>query len=392
MAHSSSLGSEDDTMSQSSRVRSSSYKSQSQHLSSLSTDPSSLGNGDEAQVLWIAPSGVPACATTADAAHLPQSDNLVQTKLVREHLNNSMNQIPGRKKVKCNGRPLISIGWTSLDWASSDKDLKFGKPLSNIFYVVEAIPGTDAEIVFGDCDVQERPVSFSGNPHIYGNERPHSRGSSFNSQRPAVPPKKPHICNPDLVLQQRALRESTLGRSTVTDVTEKQSMHGRSGIVTAPRRQSGASEELDIMGRKTSRSSIGSIPLDQPRGSNGPLYGTSPQIPTSIPQHTEPSQEIYITFIGKRSEEEYELHPDDPGEIFYQKLETFVKGTLKQDLIRDINKLRLATGPDLDAPDCDSAGFFLKENRIPTSWKSAKAWLSKKRAANGEREIYAFIE
>ena len=228
-------------------------------------------------------------------------------------------------------------------------------------------------------------------PQIYGNERPHSRGSSFSSQRPAVPPKNPNICRPDFVLQQRALRESTLERSTATDVTEKQSMYGRSGIVTAPRRQSGASEELDTTRRKTSRSSIGSIPLDQSRGGNGPLYDTPPKIPASHSQHTEPSQEIYITFIGKRSEEEYELNLDDPGEIFYQKLETFVKGTLKQDLNRDINKLRLATGPDLDAPGCDSAGFLLKEKRMPTSWKSAKAWLSKKQA-NGECDIYAFIE
>ena len=228
-------------------------------------------------------------------------------------------------------------------------------------------------------------------PQIYGNERPHSRGSSSSSQRPPVPPKNPNICHPNLVLQQCAFRESTLGRSTLTDLTEKQSMYGRSGIVTAPRRQSGASEELDITRRKTSRSSIGPIPLDQSRGGNGPLYGTSPKIPTSIPQHTEPSQEIYITFIGKRSEEEYELNPDDPGEIFYQKLETFVKGTLKQDLNRDINKLRLATGPDLDAPGCDSAGFFLKEKRIPKTWKSIKTWLSKKQA-NEECEIYAFIE
>jgi len=162
MAHRPSLGSEDDTMSQSSRVRSYSSKSQSQHLSSVSTDPSSLGNGDEAQVLWIAPSGVPAWATTAEAAHLPQSDNLIQTNLVREHLNNSMRPISGGKKVKCNGRPLISIGSTSLDWASSDKDLKFGKPLSNTFYVVDGIPGTNAEIVFGDCDAQGSPVSFGG--------------------------------------------------------------------------------------------------------------------------------------------------------------------------------------------------------------------------------------
>ena len=160
--HRPSFGSEDDTMSQSSRVRSSSYKSQSQHLSSLSTDPSSLGNGDEAQVLWIAPSGAPACATTADAAHLPQSDNLVRTNLVREYLKISMKPISGGKRVKCNGRPLLSFGWTSLDWASSDKDLKFGKPRSNTFYVVDGIPGTNAEIVFGDGDVEGSPVSFSG--------------------------------------------------------------------------------------------------------------------------------------------------------------------------------------------------------------------------------------
>lgn len=162
MAHRSSPGSEDDAMSQSSRQRSSSYKSHSQHVPSLSTDPSSLGNDDEIQVLWISPTTIPACTTTVEAVRRPHSNNLILASVVHNHLKNTINPFDSGKRVKCNERPLVSNGWTSLDWASNDEDLESGKSRRNIFYVVEKLLVPNVDIVLGDCEGQGSPVSFSG--------------------------------------------------------------------------------------------------------------------------------------------------------------------------------------------------------------------------------------
>lgn len=165
-------------------------------------------------------------------------------------------------------------------------------------------------------------------------------------------------------------------------------MYAKSGTVLAHRRQSTVSEELAIMGRKTSGSSAGSIPLDQARGSNEPLYGTRSNIPTSIP-YTEPTPEIYITIQCKTSSDEYELNPDDSGEIFYQRLETFARKRFRHELNRDSDRMRLAT--DQDTFECESYTLSLKEKRIEVSWKRALTWFNKMQA-KGPHEIYAFIE
>lgn len=97
---------------------------------------------------------------TLTATRLPQSDYLIQTHIVRDHLKLKPERQSDDALVRYNGGSLRSYGTISLDWAWSLKDLKSEKVQQSTFYVVEELP--DSEVVLNDSDPQDSPIYHDG--------------------------------------------------------------------------------------------------------------------------------------------------------------------------------------------------------------------------------------
>lgn len=153
---------EDDTQSQtSSRRRKHSSNSHSPFTSSASVIQSSSGSSNSSSIVhvWISPdNGLNDCISLK-ARRVLQSNSLIRADVVIRHLKLIPKYLPGPCHARYNHMTLSCDSMITLDWAWSANDLSLGRTQQNIFYLVENLPGSDAQVVLGNSNAPDNGTS-----------------------------------------------------------------------------------------------------------------------------------------------------------------------------------------------------------------------------------------